>query len=712
MNARAAWLAALALVPGGAVAQQPPDPLPPPVEAAPAPAPAPTAPDTSGWTCRFCLTDDGSSSWVEPVLGTVSDDSYHFGDYTGLHEKGLVLDFSGAWRWREAETGRALDAHAERLGLDSRAFGVSGGEQGRYRAWFEYAAIPHFIAADGRTPFRGGNALGLPGSWVTAGSTAGMSELDASLRGVSLERERERMALGAAFVPHPLADARLEYRRDEIRGTTLTGASFLTLASQLPRPVDQTLDRIEASIGLRNPLVHAQATLESSFFSNGARALTWDNPYNALSPGADRGQLAQAPDNSAHRLTFTSGTLPGAPLQAFGQVSLGRLQQDDRFLPATINPNEAVALPRASLDGSVHTTLAALRASYAFGPWLRLNADVLRDERDNRTPVDGYTQVVMDTFTGTVRANAPFGFTRNRWRFSAERRSAPRLAIGVDDDRRERRLYGIGETTERRYWGRAGWRPFAGADLKLRVAHARREGSESSSAGAPAQNPLLRAYHTAERRRDETRADFAVGSGQMSNAFHVSYARDEYPGTTLGLTDGEELGYGTDLVLQPAETLSLSAFAAHREQDRSQAGSQAFGAPDWLAEQEDASNVLGASLAWQAPRGLELGADYVFSTSAGSITMLAAATDRDFPVLVTRWHDARLYARYALRPNLALRLDVLYERYRARDWGQQGLGPDTVGNLLALGQGTQDGTVTALLLGARYEFGGAPAEGD
>lgn len=91
--------------------------------------------------------------------------------------------------------------------------------------------------------------------------------------------------------------------------------------------------------------------------------------------------------------------------------------------------------------------------------------------------------------------------------------------------------------------------------------------------------------------------------------------------------------------------------------------------------------------------------------------MLAGGSENGFPLLLTRWHDARLFGRYPLRPNLSLRLDLVREVYTARDWALDGLQPDTVPNLLALGQGAQSGAVTAVLLGVRYEFAGAaPAE--
>ena len=672
---------------------------------APADEPA-AAPDLSAWPCRFCQFESGASGWVEPRLGYISDDSFRFGDYTGLEEQGGFLDLGGAWRYRGEDGGaEAWDLHAERLGLDSRALGLRGGRQGTYRVSLGYEALPHLVAADSRTIFAGTDALALPPGWTRAGSTGGMTALDASLRGAELRQERERTALGLEFTPHRAADLRFDYRRDEIHGTGATGGSFMTLASQLPRPVDQTIDRADVSVGFHHTLGQAQLALASSFFSNNVDALAWQNPYSGPVSGATTGQMAQAPDNRAHRLSLTLGSALGTDLHASAQLAVGQLTQDQRFLPATVNPDETAVLPRESLDGRVDTTFASLRAVYAFCPTTRALADFLHDKRDNRTPVAAYTQVVMDTFTGDVRSNAPYGSLRQRWRFSVEDHTIPRLrwALGVEDENRERRFYGAAETQESRYWGRIGWRPVAGSDLRLRLAHAERDGTElGASPAAAAQNPLLRAFNTAARDRDEARADFAVGSPRVTTTLNVLYARDKFPDTVVGRTERNDFGYGADLAVQAGEALAISAFASRRLQDTEQAGSQGFGAPDWFAEQEDATTVMGTHLAWQASHGLELGADYVYSESEGTITT--------FPLLVTRWHNARLFGRYPLRPDLALRLDLVRERYQASDWAIDDVGPDTMGNLLALGQGTQSGSVTAVVLGLRYEFKtGAPA---
>ena len=667
-------------------------------------APAATSPDTSGWVCKFCPFDSGTSGWLEPAAGLVSDPSFRFGDFTGLEDDGAYGELGGLWRYRDADTASAWDVRVAHSGLDSGAVAARGGRQGRYRVFLDYELLEHLRAADARTPFDGGRDLNLPAGWTEGGSTGGMTALDASLRTVEMTQRRVRSALGFALTPRPSLDLRVDYRRDAISGTGVTGGSFMTLASELPRPVDQTVDRVDVAAGWRHARGHyAQLALSTSSFDNSVNALGWQNPYSGPTASARDGLMAQAPDNRAHQVSLAAGTAPGARLQLSGTIALGRMLQDQRFLPATVNPDEAVALPRASLDGQVDTLRFSARAVLPVVRAFRLTADVLHDDRDNRTPTAAYTQVVMDTLTGGVRVNAPFGYTRDRWRLGFERRSAPRLGVGVDEDRVERRLFGTASTTERTAWARASWRPFEGADLRLKASTSERDGSEfSGAAGVPQQNALMRAFNTADRSREELRGDFSLSAPRGVLALNANWADEDYPDSTIGQTSGGDFGYGADLMLQPWEDVSISAFGSQRRQESTQAGSENFGAPDWWAEREDTTRVLGVNVGWRAPRGLELGAGYTRATSEGAISMLAGSGGSGFPLLVTRWHDARLFARYPLRPGLILRLDLLREIYDASDWSL--VGPDQVPNLLALGQSTQDGAVTAVMLAVRWHY--------
>lgn len=702
----ASWLAALACVAGMAAAQ---DPAPPP------PAAAPTGPDTSAWACKFCAFEDGARGWVEPRLGYLSNASFHYGNYTGLDDEGLLLDLAGALRYRNAATADGWDLSVERAGLDSRAFGLRGGRQGRYRVTLGYDALPRRIDAHAQTIFVGEGPLALPAGWTRGNSTQNMPQLDASLHPVWLRQDRERLAVGLEVMPRHSTDVRFDYHRDEIRGTGTQGGSFMTLASVLPRPVDQTIDRADVAVGLRGSFGHAQLALASSFFSNQVDALAWQNPYNGPVSGATSGQLAQAPDNRAYRLSLNLGSPAGARLQTSAQLALGEMTQDQRFLPATVNPDEAVALPRSSLDGRVETSFASLRAAYAITGKTRVVGDFLHDKRDNRTPVASYAQVVMDSFTGDVRTNAPFGWRRDRWRLSLEDRSVSglRLGAGVENETRERRLHDTAETDELRYFGRIGFRPVTGGDLRLKVSHAERDGAQLATAAAAwPQNPLLRAYHTAARDRDEVRGDLAIGFARVTTSFNANYVRDDYPETVVGRTASSDFGYGIDVSARPWDAVALGGFASRRLQDAEQSGSQGFGLPDWAAESEDTSTVLGLNGTWQAPRGFDFGFDYAYSRTAGTIAMATGAGDTGFPLLLSRWHDARIFGRYALRPDLSLRLDLVRDTYTARDWALDGVAPDTVPNLLGLGQSSPSGSVTAAVLGLRYEFRSAPPESD
>ena len=668
-------------------------------------------PETSGWVCKFCTFESGESGWIEPALNVIAEDSARFGDYTGRTERGWQPDLAGLWRYRNAETTEGWDVRADRLGLDSRSFSIGGGEQGRYRVGIDFESVPHTLARETMTPFRGDDGLRLPAGWTKAGSTGGMSDLDASLHGVALEQRRDRAGLAFAYKPREPVDLQFSYRRDTIDGSRAVGGSFLIESSQLVQPVNQTLDRLDASAAYHNTLGALQLALTASRFSNHVDALAWQNPYNPLSPGATMGQLGSAPDNDAHRISLSAASNPAWPLQLSGQLALGRLSQDERFVPATVNASLPTALPRASLDGRVDTTFASARAAYS--PWrpLRISADVLHDERDNRTPVASYTQVVMDTFTGSVRQNAPYDFTRNRWRFSIEERTRLRLGAGVEEDRRERRLATALDTHERTLWLRAGWRAPFGADLRLRLARADRDGADAAAAAS--ENTLMRAFQASDRRRDELRADasFPLGS-RVSASMNIASVRSRYPDTQVGRRGQREIGYGAQLAVQPTTEISASVFASRRKQDTAQAGSDNFSAPDWAADQKDVSTAAGLQLARHREGGLDFGADYTFSGYDGAVALDVGSIGMGFPTLVTHLQEARFFSAVEVRPQLTLRMDVLYQRFVAHDWSLDGVAPDTVANLLALGLGTESGEASAAILSMRYRFAAEAPEAD
>ena len=110
--------------------------------------------DTSKWVCKYCPFEEGMQRERRARRGYVSDDSFKFGEYTGLNEEGGFLVGNATARYRNKD-GTWLDLSATDLGLDSRSLSIEGGKQGGYKLWLGYKELPHFITDTAISPFTG-----------------------------------------------------------------------------------------------------------------------------------------------------------------------------------------------------------------------------------------------------------------------------------------------------------------------------------------------------------------------------------------------------------------------------------------------------------------------------------------------------------------------------------------------------------------------------
>ena len=87
--------------------------------------------DTSNWTCSWCLTNSDVFNYFEAGTGYVSDDSYKFGQYTGLGSEGVVglVDARNEYR---GEDGRFWALNLQLQGTERITAGAKVGKQGRY----------------------------------------------------------------------------------------------------------------------------------------------------------------------------------------------------------------------------------------------------------------------------------------------------------------------------------------------------------------------------------------------------------------------------------------------------------------------------------------------------------------------------------------------------------------------------------------------------
>jgi MtrB/PioB family decaheme-associated outer membrane protein len=668
--------------------------------------------DVSDWKCEDCAFEEGYSGEVELGAGNVSDDSFRFGEYNGLNEEGAFAIVNAKLRYRDRDAGY-LDLSLRELGLDSRSLYIEGGRQGSYSLFLSYDEITRYISDSVQTPYlgNGSSSLSLPAGWVPASSTAGMSQLNTSLQNIEVDSQRKRLGLGASFIPASDWKYDIKVRRETREGTRRSAGAFFFTAAELIEPVDYVTDEVDVSASYIGKKWQATLAYYGSFFSNDNVALSWDNAFNPPVgvAVADTGQLALPPDNRFHQLLLSAGYQYSQRTRISGDLAVGRMEQDEAFLPATVNTSLTVApLPRNSADAQVDTLVGDLRLVSAFTDDLRFNASYSYSDHDNTTPQASYDWVTTDAYNTSPRTNQPYSFTRQTSKLGADYRvsRSTKVAAGMDYQSFERSYQEVEETRETTAWGKLTVRAKEFTDMTFRVARADRDVSSYQLVAEtdPPQNPLLRKYNMADRDRTSVGVNAnSMLSETSSIGVSVDYAKDDYTDSSLGLINATESNINLDSSVLVSERTSLHMFLGRQRIDSTQAGGQSTVVAQWVASNVDTVDSAGIGVKHRLKGDkLDLGADLVISQSTGRISIDAGA--QAFPDLEVALNSLQLYADYRLQDNMTLHAAYWYEHYDSRDWALDGVDPDTINNLLSFGEDSPDYRLNVVTVTLRYKF--------
>ena len=667
-------------------------------------------PDTSRWRCRNCPFPEGWFGYYELGAGVVSDDSFRFGDYRGLEEEGFFPVVEGEARYR-GEDGDYREIRAEELGLDSRSVRAEGGRQGRYGIWFEYDQLPHFVADDTRTVFTGSGSanLGLPGGWTRAGTTGGMTALDASLRGVAIEQERKSIGLGLEVLRGNHWQYNLEYRDQRKEGNRVQGGSFLFRSALLPAPVDYETESLDASVAYVRDRWQVEAGFHTSLFTNGNEALVWDNPFTSGS-GADQGRLALPPDNQFNQVSLSGSWRSRDSLTVSGRLALGRMEQNEDFLPPTINGSLAApSPPRDDLNGEVDTRKLDLRVTGQPTERLTGRLQFFHDERDNNSPRDDYVQVSTDEIVSSARTNRPYSYERTGTEATLDYRLSPRSTVFGEVGREDfDRTFQEAEQTQTDTWS-IGIRGMITDRLNARLQQILEERDGSyEPLGLSGGSPDLRKFNMARRDRDATRLalDY-LATERVTLGLSMELAEDEYTESDIGLERAQDRIISLDLAAPLTEGVTTYVFTSMQSVDADIAGQDNVNGAEWSARQQDHYQTLGiglefADLPGKFTRG---GLDFTYSVGDTDIRVDKSGVGvSDFPEVETRLYTLDVHADRTLGKNSQLRLGYLLEGFSEQDFQRDGVDPDTIPSVLTLGAGTPGYTVHVLQLSLRYEF--------
>jgi MtrB/PioB family decaheme-associated outer membrane protein len=640
--------------------------------------------DKKGKACGDCPDYSGWTKWFELGIGVQSDDSYHFGRYTGLTDDGAFLNANGEVTYRAKDNGDYMNAKVVDLGLESRNVSLEAGRQGKYGVTIDYDQIPNYLK---------------------------------QYPGVSIKTERDRTGIKFSTIPGKDWEITGFYRHEKKDGTKEVGATFGFSQTQiLPVAFNYETNDFGLNLGYKGERFQALISYAGSLFNNDNTAITWPN----TSPPPATGQIAESPDNQSHQISALLGYQLTDKTRIGAKLAFGHMTQDQDFLPYSYGGT----LPTtSSLSGEVNTTLAKFDISSRPSPKLRLEGSYTYSDRDNNTPVNTYNYVITDTIPSLdARQNRPYSFEQNLLRLKAGYR-LPKdadLSGGFDYDKMDRTYQQVTETEDKTLWAQLKLHPTDSVEARLKLSHATRDASapETTSPaaayqnpsypesgvdyfGATLPNPLMLAFELADRTRDKIGFDVSyTPTEKLTLGFALDYYKDDYKNMELGLTNATGLTFTPSLTYVFSEDLTASTYYTYEKLDSDQSGREwitGVNIGDWAESDSNKTQTIGLNVNWKAiPKKLDLGADLVYADFSGKIQYPGST---DLPELTSTLTAIGVHGVYKKSDDVSFRADYWYERYKNSDWANV-----TLPTVATLGVTPPEQETHLIYFSVRYAF--------
>jgi len=649
---------------------------------------------------------------IELGIGYVADDAYYFGRYNGLQTEGayLVGDIDAE---KFSDDGRFWNIRGTNLGLESRYLRLEGGKQGSHKFFLEWDELPNYMNNTAKTPFLG---VGTDNLTLPSGFDIN-TNLDANLNPFELQTKRERIKAGAGFVAKQRWLFDIDFSHETKQGVDATGGAIASgggtnwlskvTTSLLPEPIDYETDLVNAKLVYAGDDGQVDLTYHASFFNNTYASLTWQDPFN---PATGEGSMSLAPDNEFHQLSLTGAyTLPYRS-RLTGLVSMGRMTQNQKFQPYSIS---GTVPTNDSLEGEVWLANAQLKLSSRPLTKLRLNAELLYNERDNQTPIDIYNHVVLDSFTSTSTQNNPYSYKNNRFNLDANYRFNAIVSLrgGYKYNAMTRSDFDAGreDTDENTLFAKLKLKPHSTIDLELYGEASSRDGSDFIFGPDNYQNTLMRKYNLADRDRNKLVALINyMATEKLYLGARADYSEDDYTDTELGLTEASQPAVTVDFSYTPVNNLTTYGYYTRENIQSSQNGYDASSSSDWQADFDDTFDTAGIGAKWTDLGKWGLGADFVYSKAVGNINLTDVSnpgSEDQFPDTLSEMYSIKLWTDYNYSKQLVYKLGYWYEEYLADNWAVDDLPAYTPNSgILLLGNTTMDYEVRVITVSASYKF--------
>jgi predicted porin len=195
---------------------------------------------------------------------------------------------------------------------------------------------------------------------------------------------------------------------------------------------------------------------------------------------------------------------------------------------------------------------------------------------------------------------------------------------------------------------------------------------------------LIAPVSMADRKRDKYRLSMNWDPlEELSLQFIADHARDKYESRTFlgkGVSNGKAENFGVDATYTFSPNLNVTAWYSRNDTRSDQATCAtltvvaATGAMTCPASQmANLSNVndsVGLGLRGKPRERWEMGADFSFSEIGDKYKQaaLTGAAVNSLPDVATRISSAKMFVKYDVKKNAAIRLNYMYDRISTNDW--------------------------------------------
>ena len=644
--------------------------------------------NTSKWECKRCVIETGFNGSVGVGAAYNDTDDIHFANASGTDSDGLVGHLDADLN-NKSDSGYQTTFVANKLGYDIGSARLETGRIGQYKIGIGYRGLAHYNTNNALTPYSSsGDNLYLPSNWQTGAVTSQMPTLYDDARNVELKTQRDRYLLDAVY-KGSFYQADINYQHEKRQGKRTFSGNFLTNSAMLAQPINDTTDEFGAKIYFNGKgwLIG----IDSSFsqYSNDHNSMIWQNAFTPTFGAAYRGQSAVAPDNKAYRVG-ANAQLSGNGHQVLMYLGVASFTQDDAFLPATVN-GPSPALPKASLDGKVDTTDMKLKYNSRVLRGLNIRASYDYSDKDNKTAINPYPQVITDSYYAGTANNPEYDRTKQQVKLAAKYRFNREIYLDAgyqydhndysDLDRDRLRQNGVFAKVN--YKISSDWSTWLKAEFSDRTGSAYNPVTTTNSQS----NPYLRKSYLADRERQQYQLNVSYSSATaLSASANVRVSSDDYDDTLVGLTQVDTHGYDISASYLLSDDIIINAYLNQDWRDSDQAGSSNFGLPNWYVNTDEKSTLVGAGIDYRhlLDKKLDLGLEYSYSDGQ-SDTEVTQGLSSPYGDYFSEKHNINAFAKYQLDEKIALRLDWIFENYQDSDWLNQGLALDAIPNVLIFG---------------------------